>query len=329
MALRFRENDRSSGPLSRAVSGSLPETIDEALNFAVAHSSEWAAAERLEQWEALASIAAHDLAVARAVEPHFDAVNIFSELGEAPPRERFGVFAAEGGNDPLTARSTGHGWELTGTKPWCSLAAQLDSALVTAHISDEERALFRVDLRQNGVTVVPGAWHARGLAEIPSGPIRFESVAAQAVGAPSWYLTREGFALGGIGVAACWYGGAVGVARTVHDAAVTRPNPHLLAHLGAIDARLQDARRALNAASAPGIDPADTKILAKRVRATVANTCEEVLGRAARALGPGPLALDAAHAKQTADLALYVRQHHAERDQESLGRSVAELRHPW
>ena len=41
------------------------------------------------------------------------------------------------------------------------------------------------------------------------------------------------------------------------------------------------------------------------------------------ALGPGPLAMDAEHAARVADLTLYVRQHHAERDLAALGRLVA------
>ena len=71
-----------------------------------------------------------------------------------------------------------------------------------------------------------------------------------------------------------------------------------------------------------GIDGAEAKLLAKRVRGTVARTVDEVLWRAAHALGPAPLAQDEAHAKRVADLALYVRQHHAERDDESLGRLI-------
>ena len=169
--------------------------------------------------------------------------------------------------------------------------------------------------------------------EIPSGPVRFDGVPATPVGEPGWYLERPGFAWGGIGVAACWYGGAVGIARTVHAAAATRPNPHLLAHLGAIDELLQSSRRALAEAAAlidgPDADGVDARLLAKRVRATIARTCEEVVARAGHALGPAPLAMDGAHAKRVADLALYVRQHHAERDQQSLGEALAKDAAPW
>ncbi len=71
------------------------------------------------------------------------------------------------------------------------------------------------------------------------------------------------------------------------------------------------------------------RLLAKRVRATVARAVDEVLARAGRALGPAPLALDAAHAKRVADLQLYVRQHHAERDLASLGRALADGGESW
>jgi hypothetical protein len=66
------------------------------------------------------------------------------------------------------------------------------------------------------------------------------------------------------------------------------------------------------------------------VRGTVARAVEEIVVRTGHALGPAPLALDAAHAKRVADLTLYVRQHHAERDQASLGSAlVAAGTRPW
>jgi hypothetical protein len=47
---------------------------------------------------------------------------------------------------------------------------------------------------------------------------------------------------------------------------------------------------------------------------------EETIVRTGRALGPGPLVLDAEHARRVADLAIYIRQSHAERDLAALGR---------
>lgn len=312
------------GALSRSLPPALPDDVDGALALArelAAHES----TSTRDLWETLATIAAHDLGVARAIEPHLDADAIFAQAGFQLPVGRWGVFAAEGGDDPLVATEASGGWTLTGTKPWCSLADRLDGALVTA-----SGRLFAVALKRPGVEVLPGAWLARGLSEIPSGPVRFDSVPATPVGEPGWYLTRPGFAWGGIGVAACWHGGAVGIARTVHAAAAAKPNPFLLEHLGSIDELLQSSRRAL-AEAADLIDTGDPepKVLAKRVRATVARACEEILARSGHALGPAPLALDRAHAKRVADLGLYVRQHHAEKDLASLGENLAATDAPW
>jgi hypothetical protein len=50
-----------------------------------------------------------------------------------------------------------------------------------------------------------------------------------------------------------------------------------------------------------------------------------VLERVGHALGPAPLARDERHARRVADLQLYLRQHHAERDEAALGRAVLDL----
>lgn len=307
-----------------------------------------------DRWAALSTLAARDLALARVCEPHLDALSILAE--SCLPRavvvgagERtWGVFAAEGGDEPLTAVRGEGGWVLTGVKPWCSLATELDAALVTARIEgsdgsdgSDERLLFSVELRQPGVEADASTWHARGLREIASGPVRFRAVTADLVDTGRWYLERPGFHWGAIGVAACWYGGAVAIARRAHAGLAERPEPHGLAHLGAIDTALQSARRALAEAAAvadgvsdsagPGFapDPSTPRVTAKRVRATVAAACDEILTRAGRALGPAPLALDAEHAKRVSDLALYIRQHHAERDLASLGSALVDGPAPW
>ncbi|GAA3607825.1 acyl-CoA dehydrogenase [Agrococcus terreus] len=271
-----------------------------------------------ERLEALAALGAHDLEVARAIEPHLDAVAILAEAGDAPGPGAYGVFAAEGPGVRLELREG----RLEGEKPWCSLAGSLDRALVSAW-QGEERVLVDVDLRQPGVEPADDAWHARGLAGIPSGPVRFAGAAARAVREPGWYLRRPGFAWGGIGVAACWHGGAVGVARRL--ATHAGDAPLRLAHLGAVDEALTASRLAL-ADAARRIDAGivdDPGLLALRTRGIVARAVEEVVSRVGRALGPAPLALEAEHARRVADLQLYVRQHHAERDQASLGALVA------
>ena len=65
-------------------------------------------------------------------------------------------------------------------------------------------------------------------------------------------------------------------------------------------------------------------LVAQRARQVVADTVDEVVLRVGRALGPGPLTGDEDHARRVADLTVYVRQHHAERDLARQGQQVLE-----
>lgn len=285
------------------------------------------------RWRFLAETAARDVAAARMLEPHLDALAILAEARAAGADVfegdgTWGVFAAEGGDRPVRAEQTADGgWRLTGTKPWCSLAAHLDHALVTAWVG-EDRGLFAIDLRAPGVRAHEGPWHARGLSRIVSAPIDLDAVPARAVGEPGWYLRRPGFADGGMGVAAVWWGGALPLVEAL-VAVANRPGADQLSTVfaGRADAAawtasviLSDAARAVDAAAAAGRSADDAKILAARVRAVVAAGTREILGLEARALGPGPVTISESHARRVADLELYVRQDHADRDLARLGR---------
>ena len=285
-------------------------------------------------WEALATLGAADLTVARVVEPHLDALAILQEAGdteiEPPSGAVLGVFAAEGGGGRLSAdRGPQDRWTLTGPKPWCSLSDEVTHALLTAWVGEEGRGLFLVDLGDPGVRGQQdqGPWVARGLSRVRSTGLLLERVPATAVGRPGWYLERPGFAWGGIGVAAIWFGAAVAVGRRMRAASLRRePDQIALAHLGAVDVALARARAVLVDAAyvvdGPAGSPAAAQRLALRVRQVVADCVEEILMRAGHALGPGPLALEEEHARRVADLGLYVRQHHAERDAAALGRTL-------
>ncbi len=328
------------GPLASLATIGAPRGVEAALAVACSLGRlvlEQPERDIVDRWEALATLASLDVGAARVIEPHLDALTMLQDAHHDSVGDDeigallWGVFAAEGGDEPLTATRAADGsYSLTGVKPWCSLAGRLDAALVTAHLPEaDERGLFAVRL-DTGVQLDDTVWAARGLREIPSGPVRFTAVEAVLIGEPGWYLSRPGFSWGGVGVAACWFGGAVGIARAVHAAATTSDDAHVLAHLGAIDELVHSARRSLaEAATLTRHLDIDARLTAKRVRATVARASDEIIDRAHRALGPAPLALDAAHAKRVADLQLYVRQHHAERDQASLGSALAGGPAPW
>jgi len=289
-------------------------------------------------WELLASVAARDVAAARMLEPHLDALAILDEAaaaGCAPDLDTsgsWGVFAAEGPGMRFEARRDAGTWTLHGTKPWCSLAADLDRALVTAWVDDTHRQLFTLDLRDPAVTARPGPWHARGLERVVSAPIDVDGAPAVPVGDAGWYLRRPGFAHGGVGVAACWWGGTVPL-RDALAAAAARDSADQLSrvHLARADVALWAARAVLiETATVFGAGgTASEGLRANRARTVVADAVETTLAEAARALGPGPLVADEAHARRVADLRVYIRQHHGDRDLARIGADIAAGSAAW
>ena len=278
-----------------------------------------------QRWGVLAAVAERELTVARILEAHSDALAIMHEAGVGEPDGSWGVFAAEAPGTRVEADQA-HPLALSGVKPWCSLAGLLDHALVTAHC-EGGRGLYAVDLKDPSVSVEPAErWVARGLRNVTSAAIRLDRTPAHPVGGPNWYLDRPGFAWGGMGVAACWYGGARGVYQTLRERATTSRSDLPALHVGVVDVALHAAEATLDAA-AEAIDAGSAAgdagaMLALRVRSVVAEAAERVVHQTGHALGPAPMAFDERHARRVADLELYVRQHHGERDLAALGAKV-------
>ncbi len=287
-----------------------------------------------ERWAVLADLAGEDLSLARLAEGHADALAILAELGDGTPPagSRWGVWAAQPPGPGLTASRAGRGWRLDGIKQYCSGAHSVTDALVTATAPDGNR-LFAAGTAD--LVPVAGTWPAVGMAASDTLDVRFAGIPAEPLGGPGSYINRPGFAHGGAGVAACWYGGARGVGRMLLAAAASRDvGPHALAHLGAVDIALHTARTALDTAAAEiDADPQDRndggKLRALRLRALVEAVSTEVMQRVGRALGAGPLCHDEAHSRRVADLTVYLRQHHAERNLAELGALVAHSGVSW
>ncbi|MDQ1649392.1 MAG: hypothetical protein QOG60_1449 [Frankiaceae bacterium] len=280
-----------------------------------------------ERWASLAWWGGTDLSLARLVEGHTDAVAILAELAAPalprllPPGATSAVWAAEPPGSGVVARRTGDGWELSGTKSWCSGASLCATGLLTVAADDGAR-LFLADLSAPGVTRPEPSWVGVGMPASDTQAVRFDATPAEPVGGVGAYLDRPGFWIGGIGVAAVWHGGAAAVARRLREAAATgRLGPHAAAHLGRVRVLL-DGCSALLESAAMRVDArpaADHETLALTVRSAVADAASEIADRVGRALGPAPLATDREHAQRVADLTVYLRQHHAERDLARLG----------
>ena len=293
----------------------------------------------LERWRALAAMAGQDLALVKLYEGHTDALAILAEAGEpAPARDRtWGMWAAESPGARVTFEARGDGaCILSGTKAWCSGARHVDAGLLTVWGADGRGPfLARVDLAQPGVSFEDANWQAVGMRASDSVAVRLARVPARLVGGERFYLARPGFWQGGIGIAACWHGGACAIADALRRnaaAAGDRAGWHRLMALGEVD-RVLSANAALLREAARRVDAHprdDAQAWALRTRAAADAACEQVLRHATRALGATPLCGDAAFARLAADLPVFVRQCHGDRDLAALGECiVANEERPW
>ena len=221
-------------------------------------------------------------------------------------------------------RVSGDGITVDGVKPFCSGVGVVDRALVTAQRGDHV-VLLDLDVRP-GATLrfdVSG-WSTDALAAARTGSVTFSRHPfgpCDGVGPPGWYLSRPGFWHGACGPAACWAGGAAGLVDAAEE--LVDDDPHRRAHLGALRAAVWTMSAVLDHAGheidAHPDDAGAARYRALAVRHTIERSCTEVLDRFGRAFGPRPLASDAAVTQRFADVHLYLRQDHAERDLQVLG----------
>jgi len=286
-----------------------------------------------ERFHALWDLGAVDLTLGRLGEAHADGHAILGEADRHDLAGRdgspcvFGVWASDPPDGQVTLERDGPGWRLQGTKRWCSGACLVDRALITARL-DHEVMLACVDLGQGGVTPHPaGEWVTPALAAADTRSVDLDvHLGPDAlVGPAGWYLSRPGFWWGAAGVAAVWAGGAAGlVARLLGGWC---DDPISLARLGAAHASVEAARAMVDAAAAaidaePSMPSEAAARLAYVTRHVADLTAGAVIEHTTRAVGPGPMTQDQPVSRLLADLALYVRQSHAERDLATLGRLV-------
>lgn len=293
-----------------------------------------------ERWQALAAVAERDLSLGKLYESHTDALAILAELGALggdPPADdairTWGVWAAEAQQGKTSIERVRddrtHRVIVDGVKCWCSGAGSATHALLTAWEANATGPqLVALPVRQHGVVVDNDAWQAVGMAGSASLDVEFDRADGQSIGGVGEYLSRPGFWQGGGGVAACWYGGSLAIAKalgrslsTPHAAAAS---PFKLAALGKVDVLLQRTAGMLKAA-AQWIDANphdDASVVVLRARLAAEQCATQVLEEVGRALGAAPFCRDARFARTAADLPVFIRQSHAERDFASLGEKL-------
>jgi len=266
-----------------------------------------------------------DLSLARLAEAHTDALAIFSEAGRVgPPGMLYGVWASDGPGSRLELQHHGGGnLRLSGTKRYCSGAPLLDATLVTAYQGDDSY-LVDVSLSGSKLEIDAGDWAAAAFRDTATATVTFKDVIVREsdlLGGPNWYLQRPGFWHGALGPAACWAGGAAGLVDAARE--LNRHDPHARAQLGALEAAEWGLRALLRQAGDEiDADPHDTQCQGRRralmARHLIERLCTDTLDRFGRATGPQLLAFDARVAQRYAELTLYIRQCHAERDLASI-----------
>lgn len=274
---------------------------------------------------ALYEFGVSDLSFARLAEAHTDAVAILAEAEREPvPGALYGVWASEGpGSEARLERGAGGILFLDGCKKYCSGAPMLDRALITVK-SEFGNVLVDIPLRSDGTSIDTSAWSAAAFARTGTATVTFERLALTRdaiIGGADWYVDRVGFWHGAVGPAACWAGGAGGLVDAAR--ALGRRDPHSRAQLGALEANVWGVRALLTEAARQIDDDALDRGRAARTRALkvrhlIERLCTDVLDRFGRATGPQLLAFDAQVGLRHAELALYVRQCHAERDLEAV-----------
>lgn len=280
---------------------------------------------------ALRAVGRVDLCLARLVEGHADAVRILDQAGHRPRPGTYGVWASRSVGTGARAVATGDVHRLEGQLRFASGIDVVDRALLPGWTDERHHLLFDIDATTPRAD--RGSWATSAMDAARSFTVHVDTTApaADVVGDEDFYLTRPGFLIGGLGVAAVWAGGAQSVVDLV--AAGLRaftPTAHQLRRLGVMQqaawqaATLTDRTAALVEADAPVDADAPVGVVlpedVARTRTAVVAACETVRDEAGRIVGPGGLSTNARLARTLADLEIYVRQHPLDGETERLGR---------
>jgi hypothetical protein len=280
-----------------------------------------------ERHRRLFEIGREDLSLAKLAEAHWDALAILAENGREPvPSALYAVWASEIPGRPLELKREATSFRVVGSKMFCSGLGIVDRALVT--VGSPNRCLVEIDLKNNAnaIEMNTSDWKPEAFRATNTGTIAFDNaeISGPLIGESSWYLDRPGFWHGALGPAACWAGGAAGLLDAARES--KRDDVHTMAHLAAMHANvwatetyLATAGREIDESSS---DREAAMVRALQVRHLIEQACTDTLRRFARAYGPHPLTMVSEISHRYHELDLYLRQSHAERDLESLGRAL-------
>ena len=216
------------------------------------------------------------------------------------------------------------GWRLSGQIRFASGIDLIDRVLIPGWVDEDHHLLF--DVAVGGFEPNRDSWATHAMDASRSFTCTCDDTdAGTPVGGLDFYLSRPGFAIGGIGPAAVWLGGADRVAELVATGLSRFPvSPHQLRRLGVIEQAIWAADVALahGVAALDRGESDDIPTLVSHVRTAVVAACDVVLVEAPLIVGPGGLSTNAQLARSLSDLAMYVRQHHVDGSMQSYGEAA-------
>ncbi|MCU7696752.1 acyl-CoA dehydrogenase [Acinetobacter sp. AYS6] len=277
-----------------------------------------ASGQTYQRWQLFAQIAGVDLSLAKLFESHCDAISILNELGYQSEidDQLWAIWAADGGPAPLQVKDN----LCNGIKPWCSGAEFIQKALMSYKNQQGQAQLCIVDLSHSSISTDLSNWHAVGMHPTQTARVSFENTPVKLIGHPNSYLKRPGFWHGAAGVAACWYGAAVGLAGFLQESCQVSPNPFKKLYLGEVAQQLEITKQYFQYV-AELIDRKPMLNHEREIRILRAQTeqcCLSVIERVGKALGARPFCEDATFAQLMADLPVFIRQSHAAFDYQQI-----------
>ncbi|MGI8900850.1 MAG: hypothetical protein ACR2HA_07960 [Nocardioides sp.] len=282
---------------------------------------------------ALTETARLDLALARLVEGHADAMRILDQADEQAQRGVYGVWASRPVGTGATGQFRKGSWIVRGELRFAAGVDLIDRALVPVWVDRTHHQLLDLPLEEGSFEGDPASWRTAAMDATRSWTVLVDTVAPinATVGPLDWYLDRPGFVIGGLGVAAVWAGGTHLVLDLLIDAAQAVPfTAGQLRRLGAVDQAAWESRTAVdNVASR--LDDLPRNMLAVeigRARTAAAQACERVIAETAHIVGPDGLSRDERLVRSTHDLGIYVRQLAVDPELEARGRHVAHETRP-
>ena len=232
-----------------------------------------------------------DLCLGRLVEGHADAMRILGQAETAPREGVYGVWASRSAGTGLRAECRDDTWVLTGELRFASGIDLIDRALVPGWIDPEHHLLFDVPL--SDFHPDRDSWPTSAMDGSRSFTCHGKEIpAGEPIGPEDFYLDRPGFAIGGLGPAAVWLGGAERIALLVAEGLLRfSSTTHQLRRLGVIEEALWRAGAAMECAvrAADQGEPAAAAGQIGHARTAVVEAADIALQESAVIVGPAGL----------------------------------------